>query len=308
MIDFTVRQMTQRDRSEVADLIYISINHWYVTHGRPPIFVGGPDVTDVFFDVYERLDPGCGLVAENSRTGRLMGSCFYHPRPHHMSLGIMNCHPVYFGRGVGRSLLRAILDIAHEDRKPVRLTQSAINLESFSLYNKAGFVPRKAFQDMFVRVPESGMNRTVSRTERIRPAKMKDVPAMASLEMAVSGITREQDYKFCIENADGNWRVVVIEGDNGIDGFAVSCGHPAMNMIGPLVCRTQEQAAAVILHELDQYRGRTPVFLVPVDCDRLVRQVYEWGGQNCELHFCQVLGDFPGFNGVSMPSFLPETA
>ena len=37
-----LRPMTPADRSEVAELIYCSINVWYQTHGRPPIFTGGP--------------------------------------------------------------------------------------------------------------------------------------------------------------------------------------------------------------------------------------------------------------------------
>ena len=39
----------------------------------------------------------------------------------------------------------------------------------------------------------------------------------------------------------------------------------------------------------------------------LVQQMYAWGARNCELHFCQVRGEFQPFRGVSLPSFLPET-
>jgi GNAT superfamily N-acetyltransferase len=300
--------MRPEDRYEVAELIYISINHWYRAHGMTESFRGGPSVTEVFYDVYEALDPGCGIVAENARSGRLMGSCFYHPRPHHVSLGIMNAHPNYFGCGVGRALLDHIVDIARREQKPLRLTSSALNLDSYSLYNKAGFTPRCVYQDMFVPVPESGLGAAPRGNERVRPATLDDVPAMARLEMDVSRITREQDYRYCIANEDGLWSVSVYESNEGeLDGFAISCGHSAMNMIGPCVSREQEQAAALIFRELDRYRGRAPLLLPPVECQRLVRQLYEWGGRNCELHFCQVLGQFHSFQGVSMPTFLPET-
>jgi len=85
-----VRAAASEDRSEIADLIYASINTWYRLHGMPQIFHGGPAVTEVFCDVYELLDPGCCAVAQNASTGRLMGSCFYHPRKTHVGLGIMN--------------------------------------------------------------------------------------------------------------------------------------------------------------------------------------------------------------------------
>ena len=66
MADFEIRTMRDADRWEVAELIYISINHWYQTHGQAAIFHGGPAVTDIFFHVYEALDPGCGIVARNA--------------------------------------------------------------------------------------------------------------------------------------------------------------------------------------------------------------------------------------------------
>lgn len=305
MPEFTLRTMTAGDRAEVADLIYISINHWYQVHGAPPIFQGGPAITDVFFQVYEALDPGCAIVAAHNDTGRLMGSCFYHPRPKHVSLGIMNCHPNYFGMGVGSALLQYIIDFAQREEKPLRLTQSALNLDSFSLYNKAGFVPRCAFQDMYLAVPDGGLG--ISPDREIRVATNDDVAAMSALEFDVSAITREQDYAYCIANDDGFWDVAVAPGEQGLDGFLISCSHSAMNMLGPCVARDEATAAALLLHALDQQRGRSPVFLVPVECDWLVKQAYSWGARNCELHFCQVLGDFKPFQGVSMPTFLPET-
>jgi len=308
MSSLQIRPMQQDDRSEVAELIYISINHWYQLHGCPPIFQGGPAVTEVFYDVYESLDPGCGIVAENTRSGRLMGSCFYHPRPHHVSLGIMNVHPNHFGGGVGRVLLQFIIDLAGQQKKPLRLTQSALNLDSFSLYNKAGFVPRYSYQDMFIQVPSEGLSRAVPGMDCVRDATLDDVPAMMQLEMDISRITREQDYRYCIGNRDGFWHVSVHESNSGeLDGFMISCGHQAMNIIGPGVSRTQDQAAALILRELNVHAGRAPVFLVPMICDDLVRRMYAWGARNCEMHFCQVLGEFHDFQGVNIPSFMPET-
>ncbi len=69
--------MTPADRYEVGDLIYCSINNWYRAHGCPPIFQGGPRLADVFYDVYEDLDPGCNVMAEHPESGRLMGSSFH---------------------------------------------------------------------------------------------------------------------------------------------------------------------------------------------------------------------------------------
>ena len=308
MVPTRLRQMQTHDRSEVGELICVSLNYWYQLHGMAPIFPGGPAAADVFFDVYETLDPGCGLVVENEDTGRLMGSCFFHPRSHHVSLGIMNVHPNYFGCGVARALLAEIIAYAESHGNgALRLTQSALNLDSFSLYTRAGFVPRCAYQDMIVNVPPAGFAPQPPGIERVRPATAEDVPAMAALEIDVAGISREKDYRHAIDSRGEIWDALVYEGDGGPDGFMISVKYPGFCMLGPGIARTPEQAAALIARALDRFRGGAAVFLVPVERGGLVRQMYDWGARNCDLHFCQVRGQFQPFRGISMPTFLPET-
>ncbi|MDA1214715.1 MAG: N-acetyltransferase, partial [Planctomycetota bacterium] len=192
--------------------------------------------------------------------------------------------------------------------KSLRLTQSACNLDSFSLYNRAGFVPRHAYQDMFLAVPESGLPVTLRVQECIRPARLEDIQAMVELENEISGITREVDYRYCLENENGFWKThVAVNANGGLDGFLISSGHSAVNILGPGVTRDDDTAAGLLLTALNCYPGRTPVFLIPVERDQLVRQMYDWGARNCELHFCQVRGEYQPFRGVNLPSFLPET-
>lgn len=304
-----LRQMKSSDRWEVAELICASVNHWYELRGMAKIFPGGPASTEVFVDVYEALDPGCCVVAESQRSGRLMGSCFFHPRPHHVSLGIMNVHPNYFGRGVARGLLQHIVDYTETHGYPsLRLTSSALNLDSFSLYTRAGFVPRCAYQDMIVDVPASGFGGQAPQAGHVRPATRDDIPAMAALETEVAGISREKDYGYAVDERGEMWDALVYQDNDGrIEGFTLSVKHPAFRMLGPCVARTPEQVAALIAQSLDRFRGGAAVLLVPVECEELVRQMYAWGARNCELHFCQVRGQFQPFRGISMPSFLPES-
>jgi len=306
---FTIRTMTSDDRHDVAELIYISINHWYQVHGMPAIFSGGPAVCNIFFDTYESLDPQCGIVTVDDETDIVIGSCFYHPRDHHVSLGIMTVHPNHFGAGAGRALLDWIVDLSNTQNKPVRLTQSALNVDSFSLYNKAGFVPRHAYQDMSLEIPTSGLDFACAAVANVRSATMADIPALVELEMQVAGISRAQDYEFLICNDDGNWHLSVYAcPDSGkLLGFLGSCSHPATNLIGPGVSLDEETAIALLASELDGQRGKTPVFLVPVEAEKIVHAAYAWGARNCEMHFCQVLGDYQPFAGVNMPTFMPET-
>jgi GNAT superfamily N-acetyltransferase len=300
--------MTNQDHAKVAALIHDSTNAWYQSHGKPAIFQHGPDSCLLFCQVYEDLDPGCCVMAEEESSGELIGSCFHHPRDTHVSVGIMNVHPGHFGKGVAGTLLRHITDLADAERKPVRLVSSAMNLDSFSLYTRAGFVPRAVFQDVLFSVPADGLRVSTGGTQRVRDATEADVPRMVELEEKISHIRRGKDYHYFIKNKSGLWHTSVLEnGRGGLDGFLCSIAHPASTMIGPGVMRSDEAAATLILAELNHRRGTSPVLLIPADRPKLVRQMYDWGGRNCEIHLAQVRGHFEPFDGVVMPTFMPET-
>lgn len=305
---YYLRQMSSDDREEVSRLIFHSTNRYYVSIGREPIFKGDDLAAADIFDVYERIDPGEGIVAVDDQSRKIIGSCFVHPRETHISLGIMNAHPDHFGRGVARAILVSIIDRARTADKPVRLVSSCFNLDSYSLYTRSGFVPFETFQDMFVEVPEGGLPHGPPNDLAVRSATVADVDEMASLERRISGISRISDYRYFIRNDDNLWRVSIVESSRGIDGFLVSCGSNALNMIGPGVASTQDQAAALFYDQLSHQQGRCPVLLVPVSCGDLVRQLYDWGARNCEMHVAQSYGSAQNPAGVVMPTFLPESA
>ncbi|MCB1233931.1 MAG: GNAT family N-acetyltransferase [Verrucomicrobiae bacterium] len=303
--------MKKADRPEVANLIYLSTNTWYRARLGHAIFSGGPEVCELFCEVYEGLDPGFCLLAEHSKTGIIAGSCFYHPRETHVSLGIMNVHPNYFGNGVARLLLRRIAEYAREEGLPLRLVSSALNLDSFSLYTREGFVPTALYQDMFLEVPESGLDPAAHGIDasRVREATLDDITDIGAVEFEVCGISRERDYRHFIENEAGIWTVLVSPSRTGadLDGYLVSVRHPGCNMIGPGAARDADTAAALIVSQLNRNAGRRPVFLVPADNRELVAKMYALGARNCELHFSQVLGESQPVRGVVMPTFMPET-
>jgi hypothetical protein len=139
-------------------------------------------------------------------------------------------------------------------------------------------------------------------------ATLADVPAMDRLETELVGISRQQDYRYFLDHRDGPWHVSVCRDDRGgLEGFLASFNHAGFTMLGPGLARTPEQAAALLLAELNRCRGRTPLFLVPAQCAPLVQQMYRWGGRNCDLHFSQVRGPCPAARGIPMPTFLPES-
>jgi GNAT superfamily N-acetyltransferase len=309
MPEYRLRAMEEPDRAEVAELICASMNVWDSLHGRAPgAFKGGPAQTALFADVYERLDPGHCVVAEHESTRRLLGSCFYRARETHVSLGIMNVHPNHYGKGVAKAMLDHIVDFQERQGLPLRLVSSLVNLDSFSLYTKSGFVPRLVYQDVVLEVPEGGVDVRPEGSDHVRDATLEDIEGMAELELDVSGIARRKDYRFFVENEDGNWSISVCEGPGGrIDGFLASIGHPLFLEFGPGVARDERAGAALLVDHLNRYRGRWAYFLIPADSTELVRLAYRLGGRNTEIHAAQVRGAWQPFRGVSFPTFLPET-
>ncbi|WAC19797.1 CHC2 zinc finger domain-containing protein [Luteolibacter sp. SL250] len=305
---FHIRPLRPDEWDEVAALIHHSTNSWYRINLNREIFGPDPLACRVFPEIYEALDPGCCLVAEDA-TGKLVGSCFYHPRETHWSLGIMNAIPE--SRGAANALLREITRLADDAGLPLRLVSSACNLDSFSLYSKAGFVPVRIYQDMILSVPETGMDPASAPAliSSVRPATMDDLPAIVALEEEISGIRREKDHRFFIENGQGVWTTLVIDGADGLDGFLTSIAHPGSRMLGPGVSRDTATALALLWSQLDRtHRGSTPVWLAPADATELVHTCYGWGAKNCELHLAQTRGGSQRHSGFIFPTFMPETA
>jgi hypothetical protein len=190
----------------------------------------------------------------------------------------------------------------------LRLVGSAINMDSFSLYNRSGFVPRGSYHDMIVAVPPTGLAVIYPLREQVRDATLADLDAMAALEMEVSGISRVSDYRYAIENPRGILHAQVFENNDGtLEGFVISIQCPALNMLGPCVARSEKVTLALLLQATERFRGEVPLFVIPMDKRELVETLYAWGARNVETHLFQVRGKFQPFNGVSLPSFLPET-
>ncbi len=308
MTDISIRAMDPEDWAEVGALIRDSLNAWYESHALGTRFPPDSDVTQWFCKIYEAMDPGCCVLAQDIASGDLLASCFYHPRPTHVSLGIMNVHPKAFGRGCAGQLLEWVTEFAARRDQPVRLVSSALNLDSYSLYTRAGFVPYGLFQTMSLAIPAEGFKPSGIDGDGIRAACLDDVPAVVALEGEISGIERSQDYRHFLANDHGIWHMSVHEDEAGaIDGCLVAVVSPASRMLGPGIARNESIAAALIAAELDRHRGYRPVWLVPADAPGLVRQMYAWGARNVEMHVAQVLGEAQPPAGIVMPTFMPET-
>ena len=78
-------------------------------------------------------------------------------------------------------------------------------------------------------------------------------------------------------------------------------------MIGPGVAVDSDSARAVLVSQLNQHCGRTPLALLPIAYPELVAVAYALGGRNTEIHFAQARGAVPALRGLTFPTFMPES-
>jgi len=304
-----LRPMTESDFDAVARLIHRSTNAWYESRFGHSIFAGPESDCRIFPETYHAIDPGEAIVVEDASTGELLGSCFVHPRPTHVGIGIVNVAPEAFGRGIARRMMDAAGARADAAGLPMRLVSSAMNLDSYSLYSRTGFVPRALFQDMLVSVPEAGLpEKVVPPGVTVLPATASDAVEMAALEHELAKIRRDVDIAHFLANPTGIWRTWVARAaDGAMVGWLAASDHSASRIAGPASARDAEVLAALLWSALDALRGKTVLVLVPADCPALIRLVESWGGRNAELHVLQIRGVGVPPCGIQLPSFLPES-
>jgi GNAT superfamily N-acetyltransferase len=306
------RPLTAEDHEPVARLLHAALVNWYETRlGQGARFGDSHQPFLLFPEVYEALDPGECVVATDPDCGGIVGVCFSHQRETHIAVGIVATSPVVAGRGVARRMMELVLEKSRALGKPVRLVSSLLNLDSFSLYTRMGFVPGTVFQDLLITVPSEGMGTLAAPppgASAVREAGPEDVARIADFELEWQGIRREKDFSFFLRNEAGAWRLLVSEDSQGaVSGFLGMSIHPSFTMIGPGLAAGEADAVALLWSALDGLRGKTLVFLAPAAAAGLVRECYRWGARNVELHVAQNTSPAPVRGGVVFPTFMPET-
>ena len=149
------------------------------------------------------------------------------------------------------------------------------------------------------RVPEAA-----SGQRPVRKATRADLPAIVELERDLTGIERPGDYQHFIENPERIWSISVCDSADGnaLDGVLCSVCHPATNMIGPGCARNTDAAEALLIAQLNENLGRSPVALVPCSALELRNFAYSLGAKNTEIHVAQCRGTAPVLKGLTLPS------
>lgn len=280
-----IRRARPEDAAVCGPICYAAFSTINSEHGFPPDLPSAEHASKLLSSVFAHPRFYC-VVAEVN--GRIAGSNCLDERSEIAGVGPLTIDPAMQDRGVGRTLMKAVLDRAAERRAAgVRLVQAAFHNRSLSLYASLGFEVREPLAVM--QGPKIG--RAIEGTH-VRPATPSDLEACNRVCRLVHGHDRGGSLAEAID--EGAARVV--ERDGRIRGYAT-----ALAFFGHAVAKTTADIEALI-GSAESFGG--PGILVPLRNAELFRWCLAHGLRVVECMTLMTMGLYNEPAGAWLPSIL----
>jgi GNAT superfamily N-acetyltransferase len=225
--------------------------------------------------------------------GRLIGSNFIAFTDAVAGVGPITVDPASQSRGVGRALMRAVLDEAARRGVPmVRLMQEAVNATSLSLYTSLGFSWRDAAAIMQLK---GGRDRDPG----VRPMTERDLADVERLSTAQYGHSRVNEVAWALRN---NWPTLVRERGGAKAGGGRVTGYLVPGFLGHGFAESDEDLVA-LLGEVEH--ATPPPFhkmLVPLSQPDLYRELLARGCRTKKVMNYMSVGPYEAPRGAWLPS------
>ena len=280
---FSIRQATAEDAAVCGQICYEAFHTINQQHNFPPDIPAPEMATRIISWMFSNPQFYC-VVAEGG--GKLIGSNCLDERGPIAGIGPITIDPKEQNRGVGRALMEAVIDRAHERSfAGVRLVQAAFHARSMSLYSKLGFIIREPLAVLQGRTKQRKFEGIT-----VRAAAASDVEQCNALCKRVHGHDRAQELVDGIsmksaQVAERNGRIVAFTS--------------ALAFFGYSVAETNEDLAALIA-SADQFGG--PGILLPTRNTELFRWCLENGLTMVEPMTLMTLGLYNEPRGAYLTS------
>jgi GNAT superfamily N-acetyltransferase len=240
----TSRQAGAPDAVELGRILYGAFAALADRHNFPPDFPSpevGAEVVSMLI-----AHPGFyGVAAEED--GHLAGSNFIDFRSPVAGIGPISVDPNAQNAGIGRRLMRAVIDEAvSRDAAGIRLVQAAYHNRSMSLYTKLGFATREPLSVVQGTPPAERFP-----GYEVAAATSDELDACNRLCRTVHGFARSREVEEAVETGDA--RIVMHQGR--VTGYATGIGF-----LSHAVAETNRDLIALIA-AAPEYSG--PGFLLP---------------------------------------------
>jgi len=283
--NITIRRAEPSDAEVCGRICYEAFTRLNRHHNFPPDFPSVEVAAGVLSSMFANLRCFC-VVAEHG--GEIVGSNCMDERSQIAGIGPITVDPAGQNAGVGRLLMKAVMDRAAERNFPgVRLVQAAFHSRSMSLYAKLGFDIREPLVAM-----QGAPIRQVPYGHVIRAAMTTDLEACDGLCVRVHGHSRSGELADAI--ARGTARVV--ERDGRITGYTSFLGF-----FGHAVAENNSELQALI-GAAEEFAG--PGFLLPTRNTDLFRWCLDHGLRVVQPLTLMSFGLYNEPAGAFLPSIL----
>jgi predicted N-acetyltransferase YhbS len=229
-MNISIRPATLEDASECGRICHEAFRAIGDAHSFPNYW--SPTEATAMCERLIKHPNWYAVVAE--REGKIIGSNFMDERSMIYGIGPTSVDPQHQNNGVGRRMMRELLDRAAIRRAPgVRLTQAAYHNCSLCLFTTLGFQTRESLS--LLQGPP--LNFTFP-GYHIRPAQPDDVDACRELSQELLGFDRGDG---ALRDAIDGKTATVVEHLGRLTGYATLIG-----LSGHLVARTNRDLMALI--------------------------------------------------------------
>jgi GNAT superfamily N-acetyltransferase len=188
--DIPVRRVTPADAPAISRIVFEAFKSIADRHNFPldfPSLEAAQGLARLFIN-HPKIR---GVAAEVD--GKIIGSNFIDERDEIRGIGPITIDPAFQGRGAGRKLMQAILEMG-KGASGIRLVQDAFNTVSMPLYASLGFEVKEPLVLMKGKPSGHASGRSESRALR-----EEDLVACAALCRSVHGIDRSGELSDAIK-------------------------------------------------------------------------------------------------------------
>ncbi|MFF8397034.1 GNAT family N-acetyltransferase [Streptomyces sp. NPDC016172] len=285
IVDLILRPGTADDAAECGRICYEAFAGIAGEHAFPPDFPS-PDVGVAVIEGALTHPGFYSVVAELD--GRIVGSNFLDERSPVVGVGPVTVDPGVQNAGVGRRLMRDVMERADERGAPgIRLLQTGYHNRSFSLYVSLGFVHRAT-----VACVQGPPIRRAMPGYVVREATDADLGACNDVCRQVHGVDRGGEIADALKQGTAR----VVERAGHVTGYATDLAFFA-HAVGETTPDLQALIAAA-----PQFAG--PGILVPVSDSVLLRWCLSNGLKVVQLMSLMTIGLYNQPDGAYLPSIL----
>jgi predicted N-acetyltransferase YhbS len=285
MGNVSIRRATPEDVPAASFICYDAFATINKTHNFPPD-IPSPEIAAGFLQMLFNHPGFYCVVAEED--GRIIGSNCLDERSPIAGIGPITIDTAAQNKGVGRSLMRAVMDRAAEQKFPgVRLVQATFHNRSLSLYAALGFNARELLSVM----QGPPINKQIDGCS-VRPARTDDVGACNRLCRQVHGHHRGGELADAIQQKTAS----VVERSGRITAYTSGLG-----LFGHAVGETLPDLQALIA-AAQVFEG--PGILVPTCDAELFRWCLANGLRVVEPMTLMTIGLYNEPQGAYLPSVL----